>query len=386
MLTSELSPKERIIRTIELKEIDKIPVDFGGYIASVIDDKPYGIRSLYKYLELNDYSEPIVTPTLRSTLNIDERVIKRMGTDLRHVFLGGHPLKQFKDGTYIDSWGRHLKQSGSYISHQPQLALLRDAKTVKEINEFSYWPDTKDSIYTKGVKEQAKAYTEAGYAVCANLGNAGMLFHLYAYLRGFDKMFLDMKIEEELFFALADKIFEVSSEVATYFFSEVGDYIDIVLYCDDMGMQSQPLLSIEDYRKHIKPYSIKWVKHIKKLVPGIKVLYHTCGSIYDLIPDFIEVGVDILNPIQPLAHKMDPYELKKNFGDKICFHGGIDIQRLLNLGTPEQIKEKVRELMSILGRNGGWILAPAHNIQADTPPENIVALYDAAKEYGAVYI
>ncbi|MDH5174875.1 MAG: uroporphyrinogen decarboxylase family protein, partial [Elusimicrobiota bacterium] len=150
---------------------------------------------------------------------------------------------------------------------------------------------------------------------------------------------------------------------------------------DDMGTQSQPFMSIEDFRKHIKPYWAELIKEIKKYTEA-KILLHCCGSIYPLINDIIEVGFDVLNPIQPLAHQMEPKRLKKDFGDRISFLGGIDIQRLLPFGTPDEVKQGVRKVIGTLAPGGGYILAPSHNIEPDTPPENVVAMYEAAKEFG----
>jgi uroporphyrinogen decarboxylase len=146
-----------------------------------------------------------------------------------------------------------------------------------------------------------------------------------------------------------------------------------------MGMQTGGFMSLEDFRQFVRPYTSRYVKAVKNMT-GAKVFYHTCGSVYSYLNDIIEMGIDILNPIQPLAKNMDPETLKSEFGGRICFHGGIDEQKLLPFGSRKEVEKSVARTVKILAPGGGWIVAPAHNIQPDTPPGNIVAMYDTALE------
>jgi uroporphyrinogen decarboxylase len=177
----------------------------------------------------------------------------------------------------------------------------------------------------------------------------------------------------------ANKITDVAIDVSEAFYNEVGDYTDIAVYYDDMGMQTGGFVSLDDFREFVKPFTARYIRSIKKMT-GAKLFYHTCGSVYSYMNDIIEMGVDILNPIQPLANKMAPEILKSEFGSRICFHGGIDEQRLLPFGSKKEVEESVAKTVRILAPGGGWIMAPAHNIQPDTPSENIVAMYDTAFE------
>jgi len=178
-------------------------------------------------------------------------------------------------------------------------------------------------------------------------------------------------------FELMDRVMEFSIKQACQLI-ELG--VDIIWTGDDMGDQNGLIMSPVLWRKIFKPRMQHVFSTFKKLNPDIKIAYHSCGSIRPIIPDLIEIGLDILNPLQPLAKDMDGESLKNEFGEKLSFFGGIDIQQLLPKGTPAEIKAVVKEKMQILGKNGGYILAPAHNIQPDTPIENIIALFDAVKE------
>lgn len=181
--------------------------------------------------------------------------------------------------------------------------------------------------------------------------------------------------------ALMEKIYEIQSTKMELYLKEVGEYLDVVSTGDDLSGQSGPLISLELYRKMIKPYHRKYYKTIKDNTDA-KLLMHSYGSAHHFFDDFIEIGVDIVNPVQVSAVGMDPLKLKRKYGDHLVFWGGIDTQNVLPNGSPLEVKEEVHKMIKILGRNGGYVLCAVHNIQPDVPPENIVALYDAAAEYG----
>ncbi len=164
----------------------------------------------------------------------------------------------------------------------------------------------------------------------------------------------------------------------------VGDNIDIVMHSDDLGMQNSPMMSPDMYRRFVKPLHEELIGMVKKKAEGeVKFLLHSCGSVRALIPDFIDVGVDILNPIQVSAAGMDTAELKKEFGKDLCFcGGGVDTQEILPRGTPEQVRDEVKRRLDDLAPGGGYIFAAVHNIQADVPPENLQAMYEALQEHG----
>lgn len=383
-----MTPRERYLRAVEGKSTDRTPMDFGGAVSGMVagsdnaiaEGPPYGIKALYEYVGLNDYEEPKVAAGSSIVLNIDERLNVRLGADARHCSAGAYPVEKLADGTLRDMWGFILQPAGFYNSIPDPLVPLRNATTVKEILEYPYWPDPKDPIFLEGSASVRALRETTDYAIAYRPGYAGMIFHTYAHLRGFDNFLMDMRLNKKFYDALTEKITEVAISIVNETLAIVGPYVDIVIFSDDVGMQTQPFMAIEQFRKHIKPFFKRWISAVKQIAPHTKILYHTCGAVFDMIPDFIDCGVDILNPIQPLAFKMEPWRLKKNYGSRICFHGGVDIQKLLNFGTPEKIKNEVKKILAIFEGNK-YILAPSHNIEPDTPPENIVAMYDAAVEY-----
>jgi uroporphyrinogen decarboxylase len=190
---------------------------------------------------------------------------------------------------------------------------------------------------------------------------------------------MDLLMGKEYTFALLDRILEINTKVGIQLI-EMG--ADVIWAGDDFGTQKGMSMSPELWRKVFKPRIKKTIAEFKKANSDIKVAWHSCGSIVPIIGDFIEIGLDILNPIQPLAAGMDPKFLKNTYGESLTFFGGIDIQELLPRARPGEVKKEVKRIANILGKGGGYIVAPAHHIQDDTPLENIFALFEAVKELG----
>ena len=375
-----MTSRERILKTVERKEPDRAPIDFGGVVAGIVIGPPHGYDALCKELGISDAVAPLINTRLNCVQNVDERILRRFRVDTRHVNIGGEPLKELPNGTYRDAWGLILKQSGLYRSIPDDLAPLRNSSTPDDIENYRYWPEPKNPNFVKGKRDEARRIHDGtDYAVFSHPGYAGRIFHMYAGLRGFNQWMIDMRLDPEFYKMFANKITDVAIDVCEAFYNEVGDYTDIAVYYDDMGMQTGGFVSLDDFREYVKPFTARYIRSIKKMT-GAKVFYHTCGSVYSYMNDIIEMGVDILNPIQPLASKMAPEILKSEFGSRICFHGGIDEQRLLPFGSKKEVEESVAKTVKILAPGGGWIIAPAHNIQPDTPSENIVAMYDTAFE------
>ena len=178
-----------------------------------------------------------------------------------------------------------------------------------------------------------------------------------------------------------DRVLEIFMERTRSIMSEIGDLIDVVYVADDLGAQNGPLFSPQMYRQLLKPRQKKLFETIKR-GNEVKILYHTCGSVIEFIDDLVEVGVDILNPVQTSAAGMDPKVLKERFGHKVCFWGGIDTQSILPFGTPDQVREEVKRCMDVLAPGGGFVVAAIHNIRPEVPPENIVAMIEAVHEFG----
>jgi uroporphyrinogen decarboxylase len=260
-------------------------------------------------------------------------------------------------------------------------------RTAGLYTEFAEYPlssaESPDDIsgYSFPDPEAPGRFDTAGKAMARYGGSHGiigdvetMFFELSWYLTGMEKFLTDLMGEKEYLFSLMDRIMD-------YIISCGCRLIDMgvdILWCgDDFGTQNSMLLDPFTWRQYIKPRIAHMFSVFRKQRPDIKIAWHSCGSILPIIPDFIGLGLDILNPIQPLASGMDPVYLKREYGKDLTFFGGIDVQHLLPFGTEGQIRDEVRRRIDILGRDGGYIVAPAHNIQPDTPSGNIFAFLDA---------
>ena len=275
------------------------------------------------------------------------------------------------DGTITDEWGITWGNTGMYyemVKHP-----LADIETINDLDRYIFPEALAEGRFDHAGK-QIKKYS-SDYAIIAE--QECTVFELSWYLTGLEKFLIDMMMEMPYVPELLDRVMEINLKQACKLV-ELG--ADIIWTGDDIGNQNGMMLAPGQWRTIFKPRMQHVFSILKKLNPDIKIAYHSCGSIRPVINDLIEIGLDILNPIQPLAKDMDAFSLKSMYGKEISFFGGIDIQDMLPNGSPAGIMEYVREKKAILGKNGGYLLAPAHNIQPGTPIENILAFFEAAKE------
>ncbi|GFP28654.1 uroporphyrinogen decarboxylase family protein, partial [Candidatus Hakubella thermalkaliphila] len=278
---------------------------------------------------------------------------------------------------FVDEWGIKWRRAAYYydmVEHPLAGASLEDLKAYR-------WPDPHDPGKTRGLREKARdLYLNTDYALVADPASGGIL-EMALWTRGFEDFYIDLGTHSKFATILLDGITEYFLAWFGEYLDTVGDYIQIIAQGDDLGMQDRMLLPPNLYRKYIKPRHQKVIELIKSKTRA-KVFHHSCGAIVPVIGDLIEISVDILNPIQPRAEGMNTWELKRVYGHSITFHGGVDVQTVLPRGTADDVVEEVKERIASLGPGGGYILAASHNIQADVPPENIVAMFEAAHEYG----
>ncbi len=381
-MSKELTSRQRVLLAIEHKEPDRVPIDMGSAITTIMIGAPYGYKALCEYMGIEDYPEPEVWLFSNTVGNVDERILQRFGVDLRSVQAGAPPPEFLLNGDIRVEWGLILTPEGPVNSIMNEKAPLRHAETIQEIEDYPYWPAPTDPVIAAGKAEQAKSYREQGYAVMGVSGLAMVNSHMYAWLRGFDVWLTDMRWNKRFAHALYEKISDIAVEYTRTFLEAVGPYIDILYMSDDEASQDNLFISLDDYREFIKPWHRRWIEEAKKVAPHVKIFYHCCGAMLPLIPDLLDIGIDILNPIQPKSRGMEPERLKREFGDRLAFHGGIDVQELLPFGSPQDIRQEVKRYTETLAPGGGYILAPSHELTQDIPPENIVALYEAALEYG----
>ena len=366
-----MTSRERVARALQHKETDRIPVDFGGTVVTCPEYHAH--KKLRKYFNIADDDDPIIDFTM-GTVAPSEELCKILGSDVRRVGLNVIP-PHIEDGMFESGFGIRFKRAEPHLYFDVVYGPLAEAETGDLDNMRLPNPDD-PSLY-RGLNERAKdLYTNSSYAIVADFGVPGF-YETSQKLRGYENLAVDLLINTEFVKALYDRLLELQKRFFKNYLECVAPYAQIICYADDLGMQDRPQMSPDTYREVIKPYHKKIFDYIHSLA-DVKILFHCCGAISDLISDLCEAGVDILNPVQVRAVGMDPEKLKRDFGDKIIFWGGVDEQQLLPFGTPEQVRKETLGLIQTLGKDGGFILAPGHCIQSDTPPENVAAIYHAA--------
>ena len=372
-----MNSRERVNLAINHKQPDKVPISLGAHIC---DSFTKHAKDNYEsYLKL-DVTTHVVTHKAMGSVATPAKIMEMFELDFRTIRLKApenDPTIIMEDGSFIDEMGCRWKPCEYYydIVERP----LTGDITEKDIMN-SKWPDPYDPGRTLGLKEEAKSLHEnTGYAIVADFACGGP-FETALFVRGWEDFLCDLYADPVLAEALMDKITEIDMQLWDAFLTEAGDYVDVICFGDDLAMQDRPIISVDIYKKYIKKYHKRLYSFVKTKTKA-KVFQHCCGSVYDLIPDLIEAGVEILNPIQTSAKNMEPERLKKEYGKDIIFWGGFDIQKVLPFGTPQQIEDEVKRLMDVLGKDGGYVFAPGHNIQPLVPAENIDIMYKTALKY-----
>jgi uroporphyrinogen decarboxylase len=297
-----------------------------------------------------------------------DQLLDRLGVDVRHLLAPSAPERGVTDGVLQNFWGERFVQQPTPwgpMRHDVKGALA-GARSLSELEAFE-WP-TPDCIDRSGLAEQCRRFDQ--HAVLYGFAD---VWQRPALVRGWEEFFVDLIERPAWVHYLCRKFTDFYLEDYTRAAEMTRGRIDLYLLISDLGSQRGPLISRSMFREFVAPYLKEMIDCIHRL--GGKVLFHSCGLIAPLIPELIELGVDVLDPIQPVGSAMQPEALKAAFGDRLCFHGGIDMQELLPRGTPSQVRSEVRRFCEVLGAGGGYILGPAHLFQPDVPPENVLAVY-----------
>ena len=371
-MTAHMTPRERVLAAIEHRQPDRVPIDVGGTSFSTIIGQAY--ERLKAYLAV-DAETRYMKRKSRSAI-LDEAVALRLHTDTRPLLVGspdGWQDVYYDDGSFRDEFGVIWRSAGDG-HYAPTGNPLQEA-TLGDLDACP-WPDPLNPGRTRGLGEKARAlHQETDYAVILSLP-VGFV-HLSQYLRGYEQWLMDIVLNPRFLDALMDRTLDWWLALADAVLAEVGPYVDVVAFGDDVAFHDRPMLDLERYRRLLKPRHREMVDCIKAR-SGAKVLYHCCGTVKSLVPEFVDIGVDALNPVQVSSADMDTSALKAEFGEYICFWGGVDTQRVLPSGTPQQVRAEVQRRIADLAAGGGYVLAAVHNIQEDVPPENILAMADAA--------
>lgn len=374
-----MNHKERVLTALNHEEPDRVPVDLGGRQTTFMVET----YDIFKdHIGLNDLPTNIMSHKWQ-TVYVDEQILNRFSIDCRHI---RPPVKiepeitetEDTKATFVDEWGvKRIVDAGyaSIIEYPLQTATLEDLESY-------HWPDPAEMFDYSRIRSQAlQLYKDGEYAIVGSMGSPGNIFEQSWYLRGLTEFFLDLVDNKEFAHALMSRITGIRKQNAEYFLREVGDYLDVFQLADDLAMQNGPYMSPDLYREMIKPYQIELFQFVKSLTSA-KIYYHSCGSITRLLDDLIEVGVDILNPVQVTAEGMETDLLKRRFGTSLSFWGAIDTTQILPNGTADDVRKEVKKIIHDLAPGGGFVLSSVHNLQPDIPPENILAMFEAASRYG----
>lgn len=352
MHTSSLSHRERVLLALAHRETDRVPL---AMVCAGIN--PPARRALEDYLarERNMTVEQFLTPLL----------------DIRGVAPPyiGPPLAPGED-----HWGVRRRAvsygTGAYneISRYP----LADAATLKDLDAHD-WPSPDWFDYASLPDLIAALQEDGEYCLMAANGN---IFETSWYQRGFERMFEDMVLRPGFAHALLARVTEFYVAYFMRILSAARGGIDLVFTADDIGGQQGLLMSLDMWSEFLEPYHRRLNEVVHDF--GARVIYHSDGAVMEAVPGLVGMGIDVLQALQFDAAGMDPVSLKTEYGDRLCFQGGISVQRTLPFGTVADVQREVRDRIAVLGRNGGYILGPSHAIQAGTPPENFIAMFETA--------
>jgi len=374
-----LSHRERVQTVLNHEVPDRPVLDLGGCPASGIN--LYAYQRLKAHLGLPG---PIRIQTERSLLAWpDDAVFERFDADLRLVVAQTaedsgkrdtfDEAAYEKEAEYTDAWGvlrRRPPRGHYYVTHAP---FQKDELCLADLDAFP-WPSPKNGDTPGLVRETERLRRETDCALVVHL--PGRIFSIGQFMCGFENWLVQLKLNPEFCEALLDRALDIQMAMAEDALKAVGDQVDILYLADDYGIQTGPLISPTLFRKFFKPRMARLIQFIRRFSKAA-LAFHSCGSVYALIPDFIDVGVQVLNPVQVAAADMDTARLRREFGKHLVFWGAIDTQRVLPKGTPDEVRAEVARRVRDLFP--GYFAASVHNLQAEVPAENIVAMFDAIR-------
>ena len=378
-----MNSRERIIKTLSHEEPDQVPFDLAGSTWTGIASNAYQKLLSHMNLELDnpewaDVIQQIVIPS--------ERVLEKLGVDTRGLMpLTSHNWNVYDKLTdagdnweYFDEWNftHHFpKNNGNWFSLVEYPMEKINNPAISDIEQFE-WPRADDKRRIAGLKEKAIKFREQGKIVIIK-GLCAGVFEMHQRVRGMTNALIEPFVFPEFSDKLTGKIADLKIEFWEMALDELAGVVDIIAEGDDYGSQESQLIDPEHFRNYYKPHVKRVISAIREKARDAKIMFHSCGNVRPLIPDFIEMGVDILNPVHITATGMEPRQLKKDFGRDIVFWGGgVDTQGVLPSGTPEQVADNVKQNIEALAPGGGYVFATVHNIQGDVPPENVMAMWE----------
>jgi len=380
-----MTSRERVLAVLNHETPDRVPIIIGVSNATGIKMKPY--QGLKKLLGINAPDDYIYDWPELGTAKIDEETLQRLHGDARSVLDRFPQNVQERNRTRelhspcIDDWGTGQTEIEPGVWF-PGFHPLAGATTVEELDNYQGWPEMNDPYrVAQAALDAKKLAQENQYAI---LATPWLMFPFERAfgLQGMDKFLMNMAMVPDFAEAMLKKNLELCKQHMGHFLEATGKNIDMIKIGDDLGSQDRLMISPKMYRQMLKPIHAELIQFIKERTKA-KVFFHTDGDVFDLIGDFIEIGVDILNPVQTSAGKMADLEgLKKQFGTQLVFCGAVDTQHILPHGSPEDVRQEMKRVINILGEGGGYMVASVHTIMHEVLPENILAMVDAVEEFG----
>jgi len=366
--------RNRVIATFRHETTDRIPLDLMGNASMLLDQT---------YLNLRDHLRLSPIPPVRSgtTANYyDERILERFDIDFRRIFMSKNPDNKpiyHDDMSFTDIWGIRYKKTGSLVNIVK--FPLANASSVKDVETYP-WPEASDMFITEGLAEKARdLYESTNYALVARNPTTGGFLEHSCNLMGMQEFLMALMAIPAIAGALIQHLLKIYKDIYGMFLDAIGPYVQMVEVSDDLGSQENLIISPELYRQFIKPAQRDLYRMIHDKAPKAAVFHHTDGAVFDIVPDLIEVGVNVLNPVQTSSRGMDGRRLKKVYGKDIVFHGTIE--SINNRASAETVIQEVKTRVDDFASDGGFVLAPCNHMM-DVEPETIIAMYETAKHYG----
>ena len=382
-----MNSRERILKSLNFEEPDRVPLDLAGSTWTGISNKAY--QQLLKAWGMEaekanwaDVIQQIVVPSddVLNNLQVDTRGVFPLTSHNWNVF--GQLEDAGKNWSYRDEWNftHHFpKEDGNWFSIVQHPMEQVDFMLPNLVEDFK-WPDAGNKVRFEGLKELALEF-RAQDKIVMTKGLCAGLFEMHQRVRGMENAMLDPMLYAHNSDLLVGKLADLKIEFWDAALDELGEVVDILGEGDDYGTQESQLISPEQFRDYYKPHFTRVLDHIRGKSPNVKIMFHSCGNVRPIIPDLIEMGVDILNPVHINAMGMEPHQLKKDFGKSLVFWGGgIDTQQVLPGGSEQEIRDQVKANLDALAPGGGYVFCTVHNIQPDVPSANILAMYDAFKK------
>jgi uroporphyrinogen decarboxylase len=344
------------------------------------------VDDLYlRLVDLLELGEPV--PPFRrghSISYMDDRLLEKLGTDLRYCWPGRLPnspiIAGVEEDTFFDSYGQVWKRALPY--YYAGEGILKEAASIDDIDRLVRWPDLTDGAWIAGVTGRARELREqTDYFVVMRMVASHGPFQTACDLRGTETFLMDMALNPEFARTLLEKVTTVLEGLLKLAMQAGGQYFDMIeLPGDDYAGNSKLIISPAMFREFIKPCLGRLVKVVKEHNPDIKVMLHSDGALTNLLPEIVTLGMDVIHPLEPLP-ATDLITVKEKFGKQVSFLGGIDISRAMR-GSRDEVAAEVKQRITQLAPGGGYILAPSNHLQADVPAENVVTLFEAAKTFG----